>query len=137
MTSVPDDIKALLKESKPTISKKLRRDVFDKSDGCCWYCGSMLNGKWHVDHIKPIRRGGGGGVASLDLHNLNNLAPACAPCNLFKSVYSVEGFREEISKQIDRARNLSVNFRTAERFGLISETHGDIIFWFEKEGNLK
>jgi 5-methylcytosine-specific restriction endonuclease McrA len=130
--SVPAEIQAMMKEHKPTISKKLRQSVFDKSHGFCWYCGDYLSDKWHVDHIEPIRRSADGGVHSLELHNIDNLAPACVPCNLFKSVYSVEGFRAKISKQPDRARKSSVNFRTAERFGLIKETPTDIIFWFER-----
>lgn len=132
-TSAPANIQALLKEKKPTISKKIRQQVLDKSNGQCWYCGDgLISGKWHVDHIEPIRRGANGGVASLDLHNIDNLAPACVPCNLFKSVYSLDGFRAEISRQPERARERSVNFRTAERFGLIQETPKEVIFWFER-----
>ena len=41
------------------------------------------------------------------------------PCNLFKGAFSVEGMRKEITKQVERARAYSVNFRTAERFGLL------------------
>lgn len=39
----------------------------------CWMCGGP---KEHVDHVKPIARGGA--------HMLSNLRPACRSCNLRK-----------------------------------------------------
>jgi 5-methylcytosine-specific restriction endonuclease McrA len=44
----------------------------------CWLCGTQL---WegvnaHLDHVLPIARGG--------VHCVDNLRPACAPCNLSK-----------------------------------------------------
>lgn len=39
----------------------------------CWMCGAPYE---HVDHVKPISKGGP--------HMLSNLRPACAPCNLRK-----------------------------------------------------
>lgn len=110
--------------------------------GRCAYCGCELSEKgWHADHVKPIYRKidriNGKMVATGECFNPENdtpenLVPACAPCNLFKSVYSVEVFREEIKKQAERARKSSVNFRTAERFGLIELVDKPVVFWFEK-----
>lgn len=40
--------------------------------------------------------------------------------------------RKEISYQIERARAYSVNFRTAERFGLIEIVDKPVVFWFEQ-----
>lgn len=43
----------------------------------CWICRKPIaSGQLHVDHVKPISRGGP--------HMLANLRPACAPCNLAK-----------------------------------------------------
>lgn len=39
----------------------------------CWMCSGPFE---HVDHVKPISRGG--------LHVLSNLRPACASCNISK-----------------------------------------------------
>lgn len=39
----------------------------------CWMCGGPFQ---HVDHVKPISKGGP--------HMLANIRPACAPCNLGK-----------------------------------------------------
>jgi len=127
-----------------------RNKVLQKSGGFCWYCGTELTGKWHVDHVQPIRRQKrtkktqdfgkvpedikallADTMQYPDRHTIENMVPACVPCNLLKSVYSVEEFRREIERQADRARAYSVNFRTAERFNLI-EVHNDpVLFWFE------
>jgi hypothetical protein len=40
-------------------------------------------------------------------------------------------FRQEVQRQAERARAYSVNFRTAERFGLIQEVVKPVVFWFE------
>ena len=42
----------------------------------CAYCGVVFNGKYHVDHVVPLSQGGGNGP--------DNIALACAPCNLSK-----------------------------------------------------
>lgn len=42
--------------------------------GLCWMCGAPYE---HLDHVKPVSRGGP--------HMLANLRPACSRCNLAKS----------------------------------------------------
>ncbi|MCF3174768.1 HNH endonuclease [Streptomyces sioyaensis] len=51
-----------------------RAEVFARWGGQCAYCDAPAE---HLDHIKPIARGG------RDV--LSNVIPACAPCNLSKS----------------------------------------------------
>lgn len=139
------------------LSKKDRQIVWNKSGGHCWYCGCVLPEKgWHGDHFKPVFREvervrtsvserkalGGvthkyqptGNVTKPELDTIDNIVPSCAPCNLFKSVFTVEEFRTEIEAQVERARNTSVNFRTAERFGLIEVIDAPVVFWFELSG---
>lgn len=55
-----------------------RREVFDKSNGKCFYCGKTLtlDGKWHIEHQMPR--------ALMGPDELPNLVAACAPCNLAK-----------------------------------------------------
>ena len=116
------------------LTKNQRRLVFSKSDGRCWYCGCGLpeNG-WHADHCNAVYRDADR-LRKPQNDTLENIVPACAPCNLFKSVFSVEEFRAEIQQQVHRARKTSVNFRTAERFGMIETSCKPIRFWFEKKG---
>jgi len=137
------------KYSKPkkNITKAQRIALRSKFGGRCAYCGCQLPEKgWHADHVEPVRRdfdvvrapGKGysvarsnGKVLHPELHAIENLFPACAPCNLFKATWTIEDMRNEISKQAERARAYSVNFRTAERFGLVEVVQKPVIFWFE------
>ena len=112
------------------LTKAERKTVWDKSNGICWYCGRKLKKGWHADHCNAIYRYPDGSYKK-ENHKLENIVPACAPCNLFKSVFTVEEFRAEIQEQVKRSRKTSVNFRTAERFGLIEVIEKPVVFWFE------
>jgi len=127
------------------LNKKERQFIFDKSNGKCWYCGCELPVKgWHADHLEPIRRYDDLKITEKGVEHFKNcekphldtiesMVPACKKCNLFKGVFSVEEFRNEISYQVRRARDYSVNFRNAERFGLIEITNKPVVFWFERK----
>ena len=130
-----------------SLSKKQRQAIWDKSEGHCWYCGCELPEKgWHADHFHPIIRkvksvpGDHPRTYKLVSTNeafrpehdtLENRVPSCAPCNLFKGTFSVEGFRRELEAQVERARRSSVNFRMAERFGQLRVFENPVVFWFE------
>lgn len=64
--------------AKPKAVPRRRREVFDKSDGKCFYCGKVLtlDGRWHIEHQMPR--------ALLGQDELPNLVAACMPCNLAK-----------------------------------------------------
>jgi 5-methylcytosine-specific restriction endonuclease McrA len=119
------------------ISKKLREEVYQKCNGKCGYCGKELNGKFQVDHIEAfwhswteeemIRHFG----KNKPTETIENLMPACARCNKWKDVYSLEQFRKEISLQLERLNLRSSNYRMALDYGLISETPKPIKFYFE------
>lgn len=53
-----------------------RSQVYRKTHGRCIYCGAHLADGWHVEHVRPIARGG--------TNRINNLWPSCADCNLAK-----------------------------------------------------
>lgn len=59
-THTADDLKRLMAQSK----------------GRCYWCGEMILGKPHIDHIIPLARGGGNGP--------ENLCVSCPTCNLRK-----------------------------------------------------
>lgn len=65
-------------DSSPCSTSRRRRQIFERSDGKCHYCGIelQLGGKWHVEHQMPRALGG----ADDDY----NLVAACVPCNLSK-----------------------------------------------------
>jgi hypothetical protein len=85
----------------------VRAAVWDKSQGYCWYCGTLTN-PWRsfcVEHVLPLARGGS--------NTLDNLVPCCRMCNEHKFIKTVEEFRQYI------------------------EMHWDVapyVFWFEKQG---
>ncbi len=59
--------------------------------------------------------------------------PACPSCNNYKTVLDLEEFRRGLERQVEQARKHSVNFRLAERFGLITAYETSIVFHFEKQ----
>ena len=52
----------------------------------CRYCG---NPSEHIDHFYPLSKGG--------LHDISNLVPACAPCNLSKGNKDPHEFLNQIN----------------------------------------
>lgn len=108
------------------IKAAVRREVVSRFGGRCGYCGE-LHDRLHVDHIRPIQRGG--------TNETSNLMPACQSCNIFKSAFNLEEFREQLGCQVAHGRRYSVNFRMAERFGLISVLPKvNLLFYFERQG---
>lgn len=117
------------------MTKKLRDEVKKKFGGRCAYCG-VLAGSLQIDHIVPIYRDRYVGYlakhAVKALETIDTLNPSCRRCNIYKSVLSLEDFRIEVSRQVERARRYSLNFRMAEDFGLIKETGDPVVFFFER-----
>ena len=62
--------------------------LFDVQSGSCVYCGTELNrtgsSHYHIDHIKPLSRGG--------TNYVDNLQLLCPHCNLSKSKKTHEEF---------------------------------------------
>ncbi len=62
---------------RKAISKTLRFEVFKRDSFKCQYCGAEApNVLLHIDHIKPVAKGG--------TNELTNLITSCMPCNLGK-----------------------------------------------------
>lgn len=113
--------------------KICRAEIKNKFGGRCAYCGCLLDDRFHVDHVDAVYREDGK-MLKPENHTEKNLFPSCRPCNLFKGVFTIDEFRGEIERQVERARKYSVNFRTAERFGQLSVSALPVVFWFEKYG---
>ncbi|EDD8367775.1 HNH endonuclease [Salmonella enterica subsp. enterica serovar Ball] len=137
------------------LTRKQQERLRMKFGGRCAYCGCVLPEKgWHADHVQAVLRKSErcmkaaekgifrlkttGEVFRPEADCPENIFPSCAPCNLLKTTYSLEMFRKQVSLQVERGRRSSVNFRTAERFGLISVVNKPVVFWFEQyEGENK
>ena len=87
--------------------EKLGR-IWDKTEGYCAYCGKKISwsnygtpgkGTWEVDHSLPKSKGG--------TDHLNNLVPACTPCNREKGDMTTRQFKMASETDSD---NLIVDF---------------------------
>jgi len=102
------------------LTKRKREELRVKFGGCCAYCGSDLPSRgWHAESIET------------DLIS-DGLIPVCSECSSSKGNASTEAFRALLLEQVERAQRHSINFRTALRFGLVSQTAAPVVFWFEK-----
>lgn len=131
-------------KSKPLSKKKTRELVFEKYNGRCAYCGCELKKGWHVDEIEPVRRNWdlkngkrvfSGTCEHPERFNIENQNPACASCNINKHSMSLEDFRNLISGFMKHLNEVSTQYKIAKRYGLISETNVDVVFYFERVSN--
>jgi predicted DNA-binding protein len=62
-----------------SIKASVRNSLFERDGGKCAYCKGQLlyDEPWHIDHIKPVSKGG--------TNDPTNLVLACVRCNLEKS----------------------------------------------------
>lgn len=133
------------------LSKAQREHIRLMFDGKCAYCGQALGKTWHADHIKPVERElsytttqADNGTYQLRIEQtgklrqaqndcLNNYFPACVPCNLHKSNMSLAQWRSSLEKKTEELRRDSSAYRHALRFGLITENHIQVQFYFETQ----
>lgn len=117
---------------RKAIPKKIRDLVKAMFNGHCAYCGTIPE-KLQVDHVIPHQQNSYQQRAkNFDVDSIENLLPSCAPCNNYKITYSLEEFRKMVGRQTELARKQSVNFRMAERFGLLEVKEFGNEFYFEK-----
>lgn len=117
------------------LTKAEREQVRLKCNGRCAYCGEPLGPRWHADHVKAVFRGYGSDGKQLlhaDRHTVDNMMPACAPCNISKSVYSIEQWRQAIARHVEALNRRVPTYRMAKKYGLIRETGVSVEFYFEK-----
>ena len=137
-------------------SQKVRDEVFAKYNGRCAYCGNPLQKGWHVDEILPVIRynkyveDAQGKRIWDDVHNkyktiqiityperfnVANQIPACASCNINKHQGSIEDFRKAITGFMKHLNEVSVQYKFAKRYGLVTETGNKVKFYFEQFEN--
>ena len=117
------------------IPKRVRLEVYEKCNHRCAYCGCELEYKdMQVDHIKSIYSNMDykQTMTEQEMYSIENLLPACLQCNFYKSVFTLEVFRERL--QTTMIKNLRKNFgyRLAVKYGLVEEKMKPITFYFEK-----
>lgn len=124
------------------LSKAQRACLRGQFNGCCAYCGKPLGDRWHADHMEPVLRdyapkteANPNGILHLHRDSLENLMPACAPCNLDKAAYSLEQWRTKLANSVASLMRYSSTYRHATRFGLVAETAIPVVFHFERIAN--
>jgi 5-methylcytosine-specific restriction endonuclease McrA len=129
-----------------------RQRIFDKYNGHCAYCGWELVKGWHVDEMKPVKRGEeyltdrrGNRIWDMKTHgwktkrivlhpenfNIENQMPACASCNINKHSLSLEDFRLLIQGFMKHLNERNTQYKIAKRYGLVHEDIKPIVFYFE------
>lgn len=102
------------------LSKSKREALRRRFNGCCAYCGETLPAcGWHAEAISEEFVQGG-------------IAPVCTSCRTIKGNSSPDEFRSLLAEQVDRALRHSINFRTAMRFGLVSQRVERVEFWYQR-----
>ncbi|WP_041527388.1 HNH endonuclease [Paracoccus aminophilus] len=125
-----------------TGSKKQKAALREKYGGRCAYCGEMLT-KMHADHLQPIVRittdpwgrplsAEDRKMLSPERNIVSNMMPSCAPCNLNKGGFSLDGWRELLSRSAAIVAREKSIFRAAVRFGLIEVKDQPVVFYFER-----
>ena len=108
---------------RKSLSKNMRREVYEMYGGHCAYCGREIDIKeMQVDHVQSVYLGGE--------DERSNYRPACRSCNFYKSTMSVEGLREQLGLIAGRLEKLFI-FRLALAYGLIQLTGRPVKFYFE------
>lgn len=106
------------------LSKSERMKVYGKCQKHCAYCGCELEYKdMQVEHVKPLS------ICGAD--TIENMLPACRSCNYYKSTLDLEDFRNYLSGLHDRMLRDNFNYRTLNRFGLITKNKDTVKFYFE------
>ncbi len=123
------------------LTKAQRENLRKMYSGRCAYCGCELGPRWHADHVESVQRKlqyvkGKGVIATGELwrpehDHIDNLAPACAPCNIDKHTYALEDWRQILGRAHDVLRRNVSRYRHALRFGMIVEKTDPVTFFFE------
>ena len=112
------------------LKKSERISIWQKCNGKCAYCGcDILIGEMQADHVVPI-----GVQKNMENDTIDNMLPACRSCNHYKSTFSLEQFRERISKMHSVLMRDSVTYKNAVRFGIVKRIDKPIVFYFETLG---
>ena len=124
------------------LNKAQREQLKNKFGGHCAYCGCELGSKWHADHIEPVDRVmvdcEKRGIKTTNqmhkphLDTIENLNPACVPCNSNKSSMSLKSWRSLLThyRDVQLLRD-STHARHLHRFGLIEIKNDPVVFFFE------
>jgi 5-methylcytosine-specific restriction endonuclease McrA len=118
------------------LTKAQREQVRLKFGGLCAYCGGELPARWHADHIEPVIRNDWLKVPRApdwpERDVIENMNPACPPCNIDKHSLSLENWRQMIERSNEVLMRDVGTFRRALRFKLVEIRREPVTFYFER-----
>lgn len=124
-----------------SLTKAQRSKLHGMYGGRCAYCGEVLTKTWQADHKEPVGRQGKwvfgkymqtGAMDWPERDCIENLVPACRPCNIHKSVYSLEEWRRILQNSGEVLTRNYATYKHAKRFGLVVELKPTVVFFFER-----
>ena len=123
------------------ISKELRRQVYDKYNGHCAYCGCELEYKdMQVDHIVAVGRyyydldkEHNEILQTGDFNRISNLMPSCRTCNHYKRAESLEYFRKAVSTIPQKLGERQYIYKVGMAYGFYDDQPREVKFYFERE----
>lgn len=68
-----------------------------------------------------------------EINDIDNLMPSCKQCNLYKSTFDLETFRDRLTSVMLKNLQKTFQYRLALKYGLIEENIKPIEFYFEKQ----
>ena len=105
------------------MKKEIRLKVWHKYNERCSYCGERLEyKKMQVDHIDATYLGGA--------NEIENYNPSCRGCNFYKSTFTIDGFREQLSTLRERFEKIFI-VKMAIRYGILKYKPFSGKFYFE------
>lgn len=131
------------------LTKAQRSALREMFGGRCAYCGHPLPEKgWNADHVDPVQRIPrlnrdtgkwvyAGEMARPELDTIDNMMPACAPCNNYKHGFTLEQFRSNLEHLPDLMARDHAAWRNASRFGMVAVVRPKIVFHFERVASEK
>ena len=104
-----------------TWTKSQKREVYNKTEGHCAYCGVGLRfEEMKLDHVVSLHNHGA--------DDISNLMPACQQCNYYKKGCNPDGFRKKLKKAFRKEKK-------SEYVQCLQAKYGDDwdgVFYFEK-----
>lgn len=107
--------------TRKSIKKSVRFEVFKRDSFTCQYCGKAApDVVLHVDHVKPVSKGGE--------NDLLNLITSCADCNLGKGARELSDDsivvkqREQLEELAERHQQLQMMIEWREGMANLTET---------------
>jgi 5-methylcytosine-specific restriction endonuclease McrA len=128
------------------ISNLLRKEVYNKYNGRCAYCGKALSfDNFQIDHVIPIKTIKYSLKEENEVFNIDNLVPTFSIINHYKRSLDLNDFRKLLSTLHIRLKKLPKNpridkskkrkeylLKLAELFDIKEDKPFEGLFFFEK-----